>query len=128
MFLLMQNKGERGKRMSITRSELLERVAERQGLSIKEVDGAIKSILDGLIAALANGKRIEVRGFGSFSLHYRKPRNGRNPKSGVTVELPGKHVVHFKPGKELRERVIFAMLKEIEKYGKELVAGEGSRG
>lgn len=114
--------------MSITKSELLERVAARQGLSIKEVDGAVKSILDGLIAALASGKRIEVRGFGSFSLHYRKPRNGRNPKSGVTVELPGKHVVHFKPGKELRERVVFAMLKEIERYGKELVAGEGNRG
>jgi integration host factor subunit beta len=126
--MLMQDKGERGKRMSITRSELLERVAARQGLSIKEVDGAVKSILDGLIVALAQGKRIEVRGFGSFSLHYRKPRNGRNPKSGVTVELPGKHVVHFKPGKELRERVVFAMLNEIEKYGKEFVAGEGSRG
>ena len=54
---------------------------------------------------LQKGERIEIRGFGSFSLHYRAPRVGRNPKTGETVELDGKHVPHFKPGKELRERV-----------------------
>jgi len=55
--------------------------------------------------ALANGERIEIRGFGSFSLHYRPPRMGRNPKTGETVELAGKYVPHFKPGKEMRDRV-----------------------
>jgi integration host factor subunit beta len=55
--------------------------------------------------ALSHGERIEVRGFGSFALHYRPSRIGRNPKTGEAVALPGKHVPHFKPGKELRERV-----------------------
>ena len=54
---------------------------------------------------LAMGERIEIRGFGSFSLHYREPRLGRNPKTGETVQLAGKYVPHFKPGKEMRERV-----------------------
>ena len=56
-------------------------------------------------SALAGGERIEIRGFGSFSLHYRPARTGRNPKTGDAVPLRGKHVPHFKPGKELRERV-----------------------
>ena len=55
--------------------------------------------------ALAQGERIEIRGFGSFSLHFRPPRQGRNPKTGETVALAGKYVPHFKPGKDLRERV-----------------------
>jgi integration host factor subunit beta len=55
--------------------------------------------------SLASGERIEIRGFGSFSLHYREPRLGRNPKTGDTVDLSGKYVPHFKPGKELRDRV-----------------------
>lgn len=54
---------------------------------------------------LQRGERIEIRGFGSFSLHFRAPREGRNPKTGETVKLEGKYVPHFKPGKELRERV-----------------------
>ena len=66
---------------------------------------SVKSLLQMMGGALANGERIEVRGFGSFSLHYRPPRTGRNPKTGDTVALAGKHVPHFKPGKELRERV-----------------------
>jgi integration host factor subunit beta len=66
---------------------------------------AVKMILDHMSDALARGERIEIRGFGSFSLHYRAPRVGRNPKSGESVSLPGKYVPHFKPGKELRERV-----------------------
>ena len=55
--------------------------------------------------ALSQGQRIEIRGFGSFSLHYRAPRTGRNPKTGETVQLPAKYVPHFKPGKDLREQV-----------------------
>jgi integration host factor subunit beta len=66
---------------------------------------AVKMILDHMSDALARGERIEIRGFGSFSLHYRAPRVGRNPKTGEPVSLPGKYVPHFKPGKELRERV-----------------------
>ena len=65
----------------------------------------MKDILEQMIQSLAKGRRIEIRGFGSFSLHYRAPRIGRNPKTGDQVELDGKYVPHFKPGKELRERV-----------------------
>ncbi len=66
---------------------------------------AVKMILEEMTKALVNNNRIEIRGFGSFCLHFRAPRLGRNPKTGDTVELSGKHVPHFKPGKELRERV-----------------------
>ena len=62
-------------------------------------------MLEHMAQTLASGERIEIRGFGSFSLHYRPPRVGRNPKSGDPVSLPAKYVPHFKPGKELRERV-----------------------
>lgn len=90
----------------MTKSELIEFIAERQDqLSVKDVELAVKMVLDCMSDMLAAGERIEVRGFGSFSLHYRAPRVGRNPKTGESVELPGKHVPHFKPGKELRDRV-----------------------
>ncbi len=90
----------------MTKSELIERLcAEQTHLSSKEVEGAVKGILEHMASALESGDRIEVRGFGSFSLHYRKPRIGRNPKTGERVDLDGKYVPHFKPGKELRERV-----------------------
>ena len=90
----------------MTKSELIERIAAKQSqLSVKDVELAVKSILDYMADALASGGRIEIRGFGSFSLHYRKPRRGRNPKTGETVQLEGKYVPHFKPGKDLRERV-----------------------
>ena len=62
-------------------------------------------MIDHMAQSLSSGERIEIRGFGSFSLHYREPREGRNPKTGDKVELSGKYVPHFKPGKELRERV-----------------------
>ncbi|WP_040481981.1 integration host factor subunit beta [Luminiphilus syltensis] len=90
----------------MTRSELIELIASRQTqLSPKDVELSVKLIIDHMAEALASGERIEIRGFGSFSLHYREPRKGRNPKTGDTVELSGKYVPHFKPGKELRERV-----------------------
>ncbi|MGL4984696.1 MAG: integration host factor subunit beta [Plesiomonas sp.] len=90
----------------MTKSELIERLTTQQShLSAKVVEDAIKEMLDHLGDTLANGERIEIRGFGSFSLHYRAPRIGRNPKTGDKVELEGKQVPHFKPGKELRERV-----------------------
>lgn len=90
----------------MTKSELIERItAQQPQLSAKDVELAVKTILEQMSDALASGERIEIRGFGSFSLHYRAPRKGRNPKTGDTVELDGKYVPHFKPGKELRERV-----------------------
>ena len=91
---------------SMTRSDLVEELAARFGqLTHKDAEFAVKTILDAMSDALARGHRIEIRGFGSFSLHYRPPRIGRNPKTGDSVALPGKYVPHFKPGKELRERV-----------------------
>ena len=90
----------------MTKSELIEKIATLQShLSAKDVELAVKMMLDHMTETLADGERIEIRGFGSFSLHYRAPRLGRNPKTGEQVELSGKFVPHFKPGKELRERV-----------------------
>lgn len=90
----------------MTKSELIERLATRQShLMYKDVELAVKLVLDQISNALARDERVEIRGFGSFSLHYRPPRMGRNPKTGESVALPAKHVPHFKPGKELRERV-----------------------
>jgi integration host factor subunit beta len=90
----------------MTKSELIARLAQRfPQLVAKDADLAVKMILDALSETLAKGDRIEIRGFGSFSLNYRPPRVGRNPKSGVKVEVPAKYVPHFKAGKELRERV-----------------------
>jgi len=91
---------------SMMKSELIERIARKQShLAYKDVELAVKSLLEQMSNALSSGERIEIRGFGSFSLHFRPPRSGRNPKTGDSVSLPGKHVPHFKPGKELRERV-----------------------
>lgn len=90
----------------MTKSELIERIAERQDqLSPKDIELAIKLILEYMSQSLVSGSRIEIRGFGSFSIHYRAPRIGRNPKTGESVELDGKYVPHFKPGKELRDKV-----------------------
>ena len=90
----------------MTKSDLIARLAERfPQLVAKDADFAVKMILDALSEALAKGDRIEIRGFGSFSLNYRPPRVGRNPKSGDKVSVPEKWVPHFKAGKELRERV-----------------------
>ncbi|MCX8087566.1 MAG: integration host factor subunit beta [Rhodocyclaceae bacterium] len=90
----------------MTKSELIARLAERfPQLLAKDADLAVKMLLDAMTEALARGERIEIRGFGSFSLNYRPPRIGRNPKTGEKVEVPAKYVPHFKAGKELRERV-----------------------
>ena len=90
----------------MTKSELIEQLAAKQPqLEYRDVELAVKELIDQLSTALSAGQRIEVRGFGSFSLHYRPPRIGRNPKTGDSVQVPDKHVPHFKPGKELRERV-----------------------
>ena len=93
----------------MTKSELIAQLAERfPQLVAKDADLAVKMILDAMSEALVRGDRIEIRGFGSFSLNYRPPRMGRNPKSGESVHVPGKYVPHFKSGKELRDRVAVA--------------------
>ena len=90
----------------MTKSELIDLLAKRQAqLAYKDVELAVKTILEHMAQTLSSGERIEIRGFGSFSLHYRPPRVGRNHKTGDSVELVAKYVPHFKPGKEMRERV-----------------------
>jgi integration host factor subunit beta len=101
--------------MAMTKSELIDILARKQShLAYKDVELSVKTLLEQMSEALATGERIEIRGFGSFSLHFRPPRTGRNPKTGDSVPLPGKHVPHFKPGKELRERVNEAAANNIE--------------
>lgn len=91
---------------AMTKSELIERLVEKNArLSARDVDDSVKAVLDAMIQAMAGGSRIEIRGFGSFSLNYRPERVGRNPKSGASVVVPAKYVPHFKAGKEMRARV-----------------------
>ena len=90
----------------MTKSELIELISRKQNhLAAKDIELAVKMVLERMSTALSTGRRIEIRGFGSFSLHFRPPRQGRNPKTGEAVALSGKYVPHFKPGKDLRERV-----------------------
>ena len=90
----------------MTRSDLIASLASRfTHLTAKDAEIAVKEILDAIGHSLAKGDRVEIRGFGSFSLNYRPPRTGRNPKSGDAVPVPAKYVPHFKAGKEMRERV-----------------------
>ena len=90
----------------MTKSELIEILTRRQGhLKADDVDLAVKNLLEMMSNALTQGERIEIRGFGSFSLHFRPPRLGRNPKTGDSVALPGLKCGTCLPGKELRDRV-----------------------
>jgi integration host factor subunit beta len=90
----------------MTRSDLIARLAElHPQLLAKDAELAVKVILDALSSTLSRGGRVEIRGFGSFGLNYRPPRQGRNPKTGDKVGVPAKYVPHFKAGKDLRERV-----------------------
>ncbi len=91
---------------SLTKADLISNLSKnKEHLPSKDVKMAINQLIKIISKTLANGERIEVRGFGCFSLHYYPPRTGRNPESGTVVNLSGKYVPHFKPGKELRERV-----------------------
>ena len=90
----------------MTRSDLVEELASRFGqLAQRDAEFAVKAILDAVSEALVRGHRVEIRGFGSFSINRRPPRIGRNPRSGERVDIPEKRVPHFKPGKALREAV-----------------------
>jgi integration host factor subunit beta len=90
----------------MTKSELITRLAKcYPQLTTKDVEVAANAILEAMFTSLVQGRRIEIRGFGSFRINYRPPRTGRNPKTGVKVPVPEKYVPHFKAGRELRERV-----------------------
>ncbi|HHF4051321.1 TPA: integration host factor subunit beta [Haemophilus influenzae] len=90
----------------MTKSELIEKLlAKQQTLPAKEIENMVKDILEFISQSLENGDRVEIRGFGSFSLHHRQPRLGRNPKTGDSVNLSAKSVPYFKAGKELKARV-----------------------
>jgi len=90
----------------MTKSELIEALAKKQPhLALKDVDLAVDCIIEHMCQAVIVNDRIEVRGFGTFSLHYHPARVGRNPKTGESLNLSAKHLLHFKPGKELRDRV-----------------------
>ena len=92
--------------MSMNKKDLIELISREQDqLPQRDIELAIKTIINSMLTSLSSGKRIEIRGFGSFSLNYRPPRLGRNPKTGSKVEVPEKYVPHFKAGKELRDRV-----------------------
>jgi integration host factor subunit beta len=113
--------------MALTKSELIERIVARQDLlTAKDVELAVKTIVEQMSKSLSSGGRIEIRGFGSFSLHYREPRMGRNPKTGEAVTLIGKYVPHFKPGKELKDRVNERLQEEIAASHSELKAARSS--
>ena len=90
----------------MNRSQLIARLAQqREALSHGDVEAAVKTMLEHMVGHLAGEGRIEIRGFGSFSVRYRRPRLSRNPRTGAAVTVPTQHAVHFKPGKALRERV-----------------------
>ena len=105
--LVISNKAQSiGKINAMTRSDLIAALAAHfKSLTAKDAEVAVKEILDAIGHSLAQGGRIEIRGFGSFSLNYRPPRMGRNPKSGDAVLVSAKYAPHFKAGKEMRERV-----------------------
>lgn len=90
----------------MTKSELIERLEHKQAdFSAEDVDAAVRVILEQMSESLGRGERIEIRGFGSFSVHFLSPRIGRNPRTGEPVVLGGRHVPRFRPGKALRDRL-----------------------
>jgi len=94
----------------MTRSELIERLAQTQNnLTPEDVDLAVRELLEHMSAALAAGDRVEIRGFGSFALHHRPARNGRNPRTGEDVIVEERYTPRFRPGKLLRDRILAEM-------------------
>ena len=103
---LRQDNAKPSSMTGMTKSDLIARLAARYPqLVAKDADLAVKTILDAMTLSLSEGQRIEIRGFGSFNIRHHAPRVGRNPKTGETIDLPKKVVIHFKPGKEIRDRV-----------------------
>ena len=92
--------------MKVNKKDIIDRISRNQDqLPHRDIELAVKTIINCMTQALSTGERIELRGFGSFSLRYRKPRVGRNPKSGMKVNINERYVPHFKPGKNLKNKV-----------------------
>jgi len=92
--------------MKINKKDLIELLSNNQNqLPLRDIQLTVNTIINTMNKSLTSGERIEIRGFGSFSLHYRKPRIGRNPKTGATVAINESYVPHFKPGKNLKKQV-----------------------
>lgn len=90
----------------MNKSDLTNKIANwRTHIPVNVIDEVVKSIIERIAVAMESNDRVEIRGFGSFSLNYRAQRNARNPKTGEQVLVPQKYIPHFKPGKELKERV-----------------------
>jgi len=89
----------------MTKAELVEKVADKIQLTKKQTEAVVNILLNCITEALSEGDKVELRGFGSFRIRNRNPREGRNPKTGDTVQIPAKRVPFFKAGKELREMV-----------------------
>lgn len=105
----------------MVKSELINYIIDKQeNLSRRDVEMSVNTILECMSSSLGRGERIEIRGFGSFSLHYRPPRKAHNPKTGARVFTQAKYTPHFKPGKEMRERVNASRLEyTIQELGKD---------
>ena len=117
--------GVRG-RKAVIKSELIQTLAQQQNhLNAKDVELAVKAIIEQMTLALSQGRRIELRGFGSFALHRRPERQGRNPMTGETVHLPVNYVPHFKPGKILRWRVDLPENRQKKRNGGQDAGGSG---
>lgn len=103
----MKNSGpiRNGATPTMTKADLVEEVTKLGDLTRRDSEVIVETIFDSVIGALRSGDKIEIRGFGSFRIRQRKPRIGRNPKTGTKVEVPAKKVPYFKPSKELRDLV-----------------------
>ena len=102
-----------GRLIGMTKAELVEQVAEQIDLTKKETERIVNIVFGCVVDALRQSDKVELRGFGSFRVRHREPRNGRNPKTGTTVQIPAKKVPFFKAGKDLRElvNVVFETLE-----------------
>ncbi len=89
----------------MTKAELVEEVAQNSHLTKKDAEVIVQTVLDSIILSLKEGKKVELRGFGSFRLRQRSSRTGRNPKTGEKVKVPAKRIPYFKPGKELKDLI-----------------------
>ena len=96
----------------MTKSQLVDEVSSRTGQPHKAIESAVHTIFESMVDALGRDERVEIRGFGNFTIRQYKAYTGRNPKTGEKVALDGKYVPHFKPGKELRERVNLGLANE----------------
>ena len=103
----------------MTKAELVERVANQINLTKKQTEVVVNTVFSSITESLAEGKKVELRGFGSFRIRQRNARIGRNPKSGQKVEVPSKKVPFFKAGKELRQLVDNNLRSEERRVGKE---------